>query len=173
MLNSSITRMHQGKYVFSQIVAGVVRYQFNQCVARYHGERRIRQLTCWEQFLALAFGQLTFRKSLRDIVVCLAAHREKLYHLGFRSVLRRSTLADANERRDWQIYRDFANLLIVEARRLYADDITFALEIDEAIYAVDSTTIELSLNLFRLAPFAFISPVRFFFAISLVNWATE
>jgi hypothetical protein len=143
--------MHQGKYVFSQIMAGVVRYQFNQCVARYKGEYWVKNFSCWDQFLALTFGQLTFRKSLRDIVVCLSAYREKLYHLGFRSVLRRSTLADANERRDWRIYHDYALILIAEARRLYADDKTFALEIDGAVYAVDSSTIELSLNIFPWA----------------------
>jgi len=143
--------MHQGKYVFSQIMGSVVRYQFNQCVVRYNGEHWVKNFSCWEQFLALAFGQLTFRKSLRDIIVCLTAYREKLYHLGFRSVLRRSTLADANERRDWRIYRDYALILIVEARRLYADDTMFTLELDGAVYAVDSTTIELSLNLFPWA----------------------
>ena len=143
--------MHQGKYVFSQIMESVVHYQFNQCVTRYRGEYWVKNFSCWEQFLALAFGQLTFRRSLRDIVVCLTAYREKLYHLGFRSVLRRSTLADANERRDWRIYRDYALVLIVEARKLYTNDTTLALEIDEAVYAVDSTTIELSLNIFPWA----------------------
>lgn len=143
--------MHQGKYVFSQIVSQVVRYQFNQCVARYRGGYRAKNFSCWDQFLALIFGQLTFRKSLRDIVVCLTAYREKLYHLGFRSVVRRSTLADANERRDWRIYRDYALVLVAEARQLYVNDKTFALELDESIYAVDSTTIELSLNLFPWA----------------------
>ena len=143
--------MHQGKYVFSQIMNQVVRYQFNQCVARYRGEHRVKNFSCWEQFLALLFGQLTFRKSLRDIIVCLTAYREKLYHLGFRSVLRRSTLADANERRDWRIYRDYALVLIAEARRLYKSNKTVALALDEAAYAVDSTTIELSLNLFPWA----------------------
>ena len=100
--------MHQGKYVFSQIMENVVRYQFHQCVARYQGEHRVRNFTCWEHFLSLAFGQLAFRRSLRDIAVCLTAHREKLYHLGFRFDVNRTTLADASERRDWRIYRDFA-----------------------------------------------------------------
>ena len=152
MFNPSITRMHQGKYVFSQIVAGVVRYQFNQCVARYHGECRVRQLTCWEQFLALAFGQLTFRKSLRDIVVCLTAHREKLYHLGFRSVLRRSTLADANESRDWRIWESFAGRLITQARELYLGE-DLGLDLSNTVYALDSTTIDLCLSVFPWAPF--------------------
>lgn len=143
--------MHQGKYVFSQIMESVVRYKFNQCVTRYGGEKRIRNFTCWEQFLSLAFGQLAFRKSLRDIIVCLESHQKQLYHAGFRSKVNLSTLADANEKRDWRIYRDYATALIAEARILYAYDAAFALEIDGAVYAVDSTTIELSLSLFPWA----------------------
>jgi len=143
--------MPQGKYVFSQIMATVVRYQFNQCVARFHGEHWVKQFTCWEQFLALSFGQLSFRKSLRDIVICLSAHRAKLYHLGFNSVVARNTLSNANEKRDWRIYRDFATLLIAEARRLYAKDELPTLEISEAVYVIDSTTIELCLSLFPWA----------------------
>lgn len=143
--------MHQGQYVFSQIMGTVVRYQFNQCVARYRGEHRVRNFSCWEQFLSLSFGQLSFRKSLRDIVVCLTAHREKLYHLGFRSALYLPTLARANERRDWQIYRDYAQILIGEARKLCAHDSLPTLAINEAVYVVDSTTIELCLTLFRWA----------------------
>jgi hypothetical protein len=95
--------MYRGKFVFSQIMDHVVRYQFNQCVVRYHGEYWVKNFTCWEQFLAMAFGQLARRESLRDIVVCLNAHHEKLYHFGFRSPLVRTTLAYANERRDWRI----------------------------------------------------------------------
>ena len=114
--------MYQGKYVFSQIMEPVVRYQFDQCVARYRGEYWVKNFSCWEQFLTLAFGQLSFRKSLRDIVVCLTAHREKLYHFGFRSPVARNTLAHANEERDWRIYRDYAALLIREAHVLYARD---------------------------------------------------
>lgn len=143
--------MNQGKYVFSQIMDMVVRYQFDQCVLRYQGEHRVKNLTCWEQFLALAFGQLAFRKSLRDIVVCLYAHREKLYHLGFRSVVYLPTLARANERRDCRIYSDFANLLIVKARKLYAQEDIETLDISEAIYVLDSTTIDLCLSLFPWA----------------------
>ena len=93
--------MHQGKYIFSQIMEPVVRYQFNQCVNRYRGHYWIKTFTCWEQFLAMAFGQLAFRGSLRDIVVCLSAQRDKLYHLGFRAIIAKTTLARANERRDW------------------------------------------------------------------------
>lgn len=147
--------MHQGKYIFTQVLDMVVRYQFNQCVTRYHGEHRVKHLTCWEQFLASAFGQLAFRKSLRDIVTCLTAHQEKMYHLGFRSPIRRSTLAEANEHRDWRIYRDFAMLLIAEARKLYAHDRLPTLELKEAAYVIDSTMIELCLPLF---PWARLSP---------------
>lgn len=143
--------MHQGKFVFSQIMESVVRYDFNQCVLRYEGERRVRIFSCWEQFLAMIFGQLSFRESLRDIVVCLEAQREKLYHLGFRTVVRRTTLADANEERDFRIYRDYAEVLIQEARRLYADDASTILDLEGAIYAIDSTTIELCLNIFPWA----------------------
>jgi len=119
--------MYRGKYVFAQIMEQVLQYEFSQCVARYSGERGVRHFTCFEQFLAMAFGQLAFRESLRDVVVCLSAHREKLYHLGFRSEIARATLADANEHRDWRIYRDYAALLIAKARRLYTTDLLFNL----------------------------------------------
>lgn len=143
--------MHQGKYVFSQVMDLVVRYQFNQCVKRYDGECRVKSLTCWEQFLALSFGQLSFRNSLRDIIICLTAHQEKRYHLGFKSIVYLPTLARANEHRDWRIYRDFATLLIAETRRLYANDKLPILKISEAVYVIDSTTIELCLSLFPWA----------------------
>ena len=143
--------MHQGKYVFSQIMDHVRQYDFNQCVHRYDGERGVKSFSCWEQFIALSFGQLSFRESLRDIVVCLGAHREKLYHLGFRSTLVRTTLAYANERRDWRIYRDYAELLVKEARPLYARDPSFSHELNGTIYVLDSTTIELCLTLFSWA----------------------
>jgi transposase len=143
--------MNQGKYIFSQIMDLVVRYQFDQCVKKYHGKRGQRILSCWEQYLALAFGQLSFRKSLRDIVVCLSAHHDKTYHLGFHSPVRRSTLADANERRDWRIFRDFANLLIPEALKLHIGVKLETLDISEAVYLLDSTTIELCLSLFHWA----------------------
>lgn len=143
--------MHQGRHVFSQLVELVVRYEFNQCVSRYHGERRVRRLSCWEQFLAMAFGQLSFRESLRDVVVCLAAHREKLYHLGIRASVALPTLARANERRDWRIYRDYAQLLMKEARRLYADAQPADLDLEGTVYLIDSTTIELCLAIFPWA----------------------
>lgn len=143
--------MYQGKYVFSQIMDQVVRYQFNQCVARHKGEYWTKHFSCWDQFLALAFGQLSFRESLRDIVVCLNAHRDKLYHLGFRSAVARNTLANANEQRDWRIYRDYAQELIAEARRLYVRDQPMNLELDGTAYVIDSTTIEFCLSLFPWA----------------------
>jgi hypothetical protein len=146
--------MHAGEYVFSQIMGYVNPYRFNQCVARYNGERRVKQLTCREQFLAMAFGQLSFRESLRDITVCLAAHHEKIYHLGFRFPVTLSTLARANERRNWQIYRDYTLVLIEEARALYVNDQNVISELDGAIYAIDSTTIELCLSLFPWAQFS-------------------
>lgn len=146
-----LVHMHQGKYVFSQIMDGVRRYDFIQCVHRYRGEHWVKNFSCWEQFLALAFGQLSFRESLRDIAVCLDAHREKLYHFGFRSPPVRTTLAYANENRDWRIYRDYAELLIKEARTLYAKDALFSHELNGTVYVLDSTTIELCLALFSWA----------------------
>lgn len=149
--------MHKGKYVFSQVMEQVVRYQFNKCVARYRGEYWVKNFSCWEQFLAMAFGQLSFRQSLRDIAVCLTAQYDKLYHLGFKSLMTMSTLARANEKRDWKIYRDYAELLITEARKLYVNDKIFNLELDGTVYVIDSTTIELCLNLF---PWARLKKVR-------------
>jgi hypothetical protein len=149
--------MNQGKYVFSQIMDSVVRYQFNQCVERYGGQYWTKSFSCWEQLLAMAFGQLSFRESLRDIVVCLNAQRDKMYHLGFRSLIILTTLSRANEKRDWRIYRDYANLLIAEARKLYAGDKPFNLELDGTVYVIDSTTIELCLNIF---PWARLKKVR-------------
>mgnify|MGYP003394757294 FL=1 len=143
--------MHQGRYVFSQIMESVIQYDFNKCVRRYEGDHRVKHFSCWEQFLAMAFGQLAFRESLRDIVICLEAQREKLYHLGFHTVVRRTTLADANEERDWRIYRDYAENLIKEARLFFVDDAAAILDLEGAVYAIDSTTIELCLNIFPWA----------------------
>lgn len=145
--------MHQGKYVFSQVMDTVVPYQFNQCVARYRGEHWVKQFSCWEQFLAMAFGQLTHRESLRDIVVCLNAQHEKLYHVGLRTPVILATLARANENRDWRIYRDLAQVLIQQARKLYANDTIFNLDLDGTVYILDSTTIDLCLSVFPWATF--------------------
>jgi len=125
---------------------------FNECVERYHGNYKIKSFTCWDQFLCMAFAQLTYRESLRDIQACLRAEPSKLYHMGFRGRPSRNTLAYANKTRDWRIYADFAQVLIREAKRLYASE-SFSLELDHAVYALDSTTIDLCLSLFPWALF--------------------
>ncbi|MBI1807884.1 MAG: IS4 family transposase [Ignavibacteria bacterium] len=144
--------MNQGTTVLAQIIAFVDYESFRSCVRRYDGDRRVRDLSCWEQFLAMAFAQLTHRESLRDIEVSLAAHRRKLYHSGFRSSVKRSTLADANEGRDWRIYADFAQSLIQIARPLYAET-DLGLDLKATVYALDATTIDLCLSLFPWASF--------------------
>jgi hypothetical protein len=144
--------MNQGRTVFAQVIQHAPHKAFQRCVERYPGVRRARSFTCWDQFLCLVFAQLTFRESLRDIEACLNAVPEQLYHMGIRSEVSRSTLADANEKRNWRIYADFAQVLIKEAQRLYAGD-SFALELAETVYALDSTTIDLCLSLFPWAHF--------------------
>lgn len=144
--------MNQGRTVFAQVIQHAPHKAFQRCVERYPGVRRARSFTCWDQFLCLVFAQLTFRESLRDIEACLGAVPEQLYHMGIRSEVSRSTLADANEKRNWRIYADFAQVLIKEAQRLYAGD-SFALELADTAYALDSTTIDLCLSLFPWAHF--------------------
>jgi len=144
--------VHTGQSVFSQIMGFVPMYEFRKCVQRYHGNYKVRDFSCWNQFLCLAFAQLTYRESLRDIVCCLRSMERKLYHMGFRGNISRSTLADANETRDWRIYADFAQVLIHIARGLYKDD-GFGVELDNTVYALDSTTIDLCLSLFPWAQF--------------------
>jgi transposase len=144
--------MYEGQVVFAQLMEFLPRREFRDCVARYHGERGVRNFSCRDQFLSMAFAQLTFRESLRDIETCLAALAPKLYHAGFRSEVHRSTLADANERRDWRIYADFAQVLIRRARKLYADD-ELPVSLEQTVYALDSTTIDLCLSLFPWAKF--------------------
>jgi hypothetical protein len=144
--------MNRGRTVFAQIIEYISHNEFRRCVERYDGDHRVRKLTCWEQFLAMAFAQLTYRESLRDIEVSLAVHHRKLYHSGFRSLLKRSTLADANELRDWRIYADFAQTLIQIARPLYVDS-DLGLDLQATVYALDSTTIDLCLALFPWASF--------------------
>ena len=144
--------MHTGQSIFSQIMDFVPMYEFRKCVQRYHGNYKVRDFSCWNQFLCLAFAQLTYRESLRDIVCCLRSMERKLYHMGFRGNISRSTLADANETRDWRIYADFAQVLIHIARGLYKDD-GFGVELDNTVYALDSTTIDLCLSLFPWAQF--------------------
>ena len=145
--------MFQGRFVFAQLFALVSKYEFNKCVSRYSGDYKVRDFTCWNQFLCMSFGQLTNRESLRDIVICLNAHQEKLHHLGIQSRVARSTLADANERRDWRIYADFAQHLIRQARSLYFEDGEFCTELENTVYALDSTTIDLCLEVFPWARF--------------------
>jgi hypothetical protein len=144
--------MHAGKLVFAQLTEHLPLTTFRRCVAAYGGEHKIKSFTCLEQFLCLAFAQLTYRESLRDIEACLRAQREKLYHMGIRSRVSRSTLADANEVRDWRIYADFAQRLIGTARKLYLDE-PFGVDLKETVYALDTTTIDLCLSVFPWAPF--------------------
>ena len=144
--------MNQGRTVFSQLISFLPDREFRRCVARYQGDRRLRDFSCWNQYLAMAFAQLTYRESLRDIEACLRSLQGKLYHLGFRGKVARSTLADANESHDWRIFADFAHRLIATARGLYARE-PMGVDLDESLYALDSTTIDLCLELFPWAQF--------------------
>ena len=144
--------MNQGTLVFAQLTQHLPLTTFRRCVARYRGERKVKTFSCLDQFLCMAFAQLTYRESLRDIEACLRAQRNKLYHLGIRSVVSRNTLANANATRDWRIYADFAQSLIGIARKLYADE-PFGVDLKESVYALDTTTIDLCLSVFPWAPF--------------------
>lgn len=144
--------MYSGQMVFAQLMDFLPRHEFNTCVRRYGGDRRPRGFSCRDQFLCLAFGQLTFRESLRDIETCLRALGPKRYHAGFRGRISRSTLTDANRVHDWRIFADFAQVLIAHARRLYADE-PLAVALEQTVYALDSTTIDLCLSLFPWAKF--------------------
>ena len=144
--------MHQGRTVFSQVMDFLPIHKFRQCVDRYQGNKGVRTFSSLDQFMCMAFAQLTYRESLRDIECCLRAMREKLYHMGIRGNISRSTLADANEKRDWRIYSDFAQILIHEARQLYASD-DFGLELKDTVYALDATIIDLCLSVFPWAWF--------------------
>jgi hypothetical protein len=144
--------MNQGKLVFAQLMRHLPLTTFRRCVARYRGELKVKSFSCLDQFLCMAFAQLTYRESLRDIEVCLRAQRPKLYHLGIRSAVARNTLANANAVRDWRIYADFAQRLIGIARLLYAQD-PFGVDLQETVYALDTTTIDLCLSVFPWAPF--------------------
>jgi len=144
--------MNLGKTLFAQLMEFVPWTSFARIVAQYGGDSRVRSLCCTEQFRAMAFAQLTYRESLRDIEICLLANQTKLYGMGFRSPVKRSTLADANEGRDWRIWADLAALLIRRARKLYCND-SFSVDLDNTVYALDATTIDLCLSLFPWAPF--------------------
>jgi hypothetical protein len=144
--------MYNGKTLFSQLMDFLPWSTFARLVARYDGDNRVRTLTCAEQYRAMAFAQLTYRESLRDIEICLSTQASKLYHMGFREPVRRSTLADANEARDWRIYAEFAQRLIAQARRLYAEE-DLGLDLKNTVYALDATTIDLCLSVFPWAHF--------------------
>ena len=144
--------MNYGQIIFSQLMSYIPKYEFNKCVSRYRGNHKVKSFTCWEQFLCMSFAQITFRESLRETITCLHAMSNKLYHMGIRSKISKSTLADANEKRDWRIYADFAQILIHHARNLYRDH-DFGIDLDETVYALDSSTIDLCLSLFPWASF--------------------
>ena len=144
--------MNTGKLVFAQVMSHLPLTTFRRCVARYNGEHKVKHFTCLDQFLCMAFAQLTFRESLRDIEACLRSQSAKLYHMGFRSTVSRNTLANANAVRDWRIYADFAQSLIGIARPLYVDE-PFGVALSETVYALDATTIDLCLSVFPWAPF--------------------
>ena len=139
--------MNSGKYVFSQLLEFVNRYEFDKCVKRYSGNYRVRHLNCWNQFVQLFFGQLTSLNSLQVICLCLKAHKKKLYHLGVKQDVAVSTLSRANEKRDWRIFADFANYLILLVRPLYSNCDIPGVNIDNEVFAIDSTTISVSINL--------------------------
>ena len=144
--------MYSGRLVFSQLMDFLPMHRFRQCVKRYNGNRYMKSFSCLDQFLCMAFAQLSYRESLRDIESCLRAMKNKLFHLGIRSHVSRSTLADANENRDWRIFADFGQVLIGIARELYSKD-DFGVELDETVYALDSSTIDLCLSVFPWAKF--------------------
>ena len=144
--------MNTGSFIFSQIMDFIPMNEFRKCVTRYQGNRNMKSFSCLDQFLCMAFAQLTYRESLRDIESCLRSMQSKLYHMGIRSRVSRNTLAYANEKRDWRIYADFAQTLISIARNLYVDE-PFELELGNTVYALDSTTIDLCLSLFPWARF--------------------
>lgn len=144
--------MNSGSTIFSQLVGFLSHYEFQKCVSRYDGEHKVKSFSCWDQYLCMAFAQLTYRESLRDIEACLHVAKDKLYHMGIRSKVSRNTLSNANMVRDWRIFADFGQELIAEARTLYANE-DFGVDLDENIYALDSTTIDLCLSLFPWAHF--------------------
>ena len=145
--------MFQGKFVFSQIVSVISKYEFNKSVNKYKGNYRARDFKCWPQFLCMMFGQLTYRESVRDIINCLEAHKSKVYHLGITKVVSATTLTRANESRDWRIWSNLALYLIEVARPLYIDDNNFTLDLNNTVYALDASTIDLCLSVFKWAKF--------------------
>jgi hypothetical protein len=144
--------MYTGKLIFSQVMDYMPMHTFRRCVARYQGDRNTRSFTCFDQYLCMAFAQLTYRESLRDIEACLRAQQQKLYHMGIRGTVAKSNLADANEQRAWHIYADLAHSLIITARQLYSSE-PLGVELQQTVYALDATTIDLCLSMFPWAPF--------------------
>jgi hypothetical protein len=144
--------VNSGKTVFAQLMDFLPAYEFHQCVEQYRGGYKVKSFSCWDQYLTMAFAQLTYRESLRDIEACLRAAEPKLYHMGIRGKVSRNTLANANQVRDWRIYEDFAQVLITRARKLYIHD-SFGIDLAHTVYALDSTTIDLCLSLFPWAEF--------------------
>lgn len=144
--------MHQGKYIFSQLMDLISKYEFDKCVDRYNGNKGIRSFSCWQQFLCLAFGQLSYRESLRDIVVCLKAQNQKIYHMGFRSTPSKSTFSDANNNRDWRIYAEFAQILMSKVHKLYANS-DMLRHFNFTVFALDSSLIRLCLSSFFWAKY--------------------
>ena len=145
--------MNTGRTIFAQIMDFIPKYEFKKCVTKYKGNHRARQFRCWDQFCAMSFAQFTYRENLRDIETCLHAQPSKLYHMSIRGHVTISNLARANEKRDWRIYAELAQILISKAQLRYKDDPDFSIELDELVYALDSTTIDLCLNLFPWAKF--------------------
>lgn len=145
--------MNHGKYVFAQIFEFVSYNDFDKCVNKYDGNYKTKHFSCWNQFLCMAFGQLTHRESLSDTVLCIKANSKKLYHLGIGSAISKSTLSKANENRDWRIYQDFAMILIGQAKKLYTGDSQLEVEIKNNVFAIDSSTIDLCLSVFPWAKF--------------------
>ena len=144
--------MYSGRIVFAQLIDHLPLHSLRRCVARYRGHYKVKSFSCLDQYLCMAFAQLTYRESLRDIEACLRAQQAKLYHMGIRGAVSRNTLANANEKRDWRIHADFAQTLIATARRLYVED-SFGVDLADTVYALDATTIDLCLTLFPWAPF--------------------
>ena len=145
--------MYQGKYVFVQLMELVSRYEFDKCVSRYKGNKKLVHFKCRQQFFCMAFGQLAYRESIRDIFICLNAHEKKAYHLGFKKLADHTTLTRANKNRDWRIWADLAKHLISVARPLYVEDNDFTLDLDNTVYALDASTIDLCLSVFKWAKF--------------------
>ena len=145
--------MHKGKFVFSQFVSVISRYEFNKSVTEYNGNYRTKDLKCWQQFLCMMFGQLTYRESVSDIINCLEAHESKVYHLGITKIVSPTSLTRANKSGDWRIWSDLATYLIGVARHLYLDDNNFTLDLNNTVYALDASTIDLCLSVFKWAKF--------------------